>query len=397
MRATDERDFVIVADQVVIGEGREVIRDGALVVHNGRVAWCGTRAGLATTSPTVERYPSCTVLPGFVDAHVHLGLDAGADPAAQFMSASDESLHALMTANARKLLMAGVTSVRDLGTRRGHGVRLREELAAHVGAYPRVLTADSPITAPGGHCWFMGGECPPSMRDAVEERAKLGVDWIKIMVTGGFITANSVPSDTQFDLPDVAAAVEEAHRHGLRVAAHAHSPAGIRMAAEARADSIEHCTWFEDGRLSFDRKLAELVAEHGIAVCPTLSGHARRNDGVVPWRRRREHLRRMRELGIELIAGTDAGIRATPPEAYASSLLPLQDIGMNALEVIELATFKTAQALGIGDVTGSLTPGKDCDAVIVRGDPLANLDYLSNVVAVLRRGILTPVEEGNAT
>ena len=142
-------------------------------------------------------------------------------------------------------LAGGITTVRDLGDRNYITLALRDELAGDPTAGPELLVAGPPITTTGGHCWFFGGEVddPAKVRAAVAERADRGVDAIKVMATGGGLTPGSRRTESQFDRAALDAMVDEAHRRGLPVAAHAHAPAGIADAVDAGVDSVEHCAF----------------------------------------------------------------------------------------------------------------------------------------------------------
>ncbi|MEU0518549.1 amidohydrolase family protein [Streptosporangium sp. NPDC006007] len=379
------RRFALAASQVVTGIDGQIIPDGAVIVRDDIVEWVGRREDLPSGLRPTMKLPHGTLLPGLVDAHVHVAFDAGSDPLGSMTKRSDDELVDLMVHNARTLLASGVTTVRDLGAPSALAFRVKALLAE---SGPRLVVAGSPLTSPRGHCWPMGGECETAtdLSTAIRAQVKEGADWIKIMVTGGFMTNGSDPRLPQFSAELVAYAVAEADRFGVPVAAHAHSPEGIRIAAAAGVRTVEHCTWYEKGELRFDEETARLLAEKQIAVCPTLSAYSRREDGKVPWSDRRKHLTTMRDLGVPLIVGTDAGIRNTPVTSYVASLLPFLDLGMSNLDVIETATARTARALGLGAATGSIEPGKSADLLLVEGNPLNDLTCLNDVVSVITRG-----------
>jgi imidazolonepropionase-like amidohydrolase len=185
-----------------------------------------------------------TMLPGLIDAHVHLGFDAGPKPVATMMADDDTTLILRMRHAAGRALAAGITTVRDLGDRRYLGGVLREWFRAGVvEPGPEILTAGPPITVTGGHCHFMGGEADGELevRRAVRSRVKNGADVIKIMATGGHLTPATNPQLPQYTVAELAAAVDEAHRLGRTLTAHAHGPAGIAAAVTAGVDGLEHC------------------------------------------------------------------------------------------------------------------------------------------------------------
>lgn len=168
-------------------------------------------------------------------------------------------------AAARTALAGGITTVRDLGDRDYLTLRLRAELAADPTAGPELLVAGPPITTPGGHCWFLGGEVddPSQLRAAVAERAEKGVDAIKVMATGGGLTPGSLLHEPQFDRSALEAIVAEARRHCLPVAAHAHAVQGIADAVAAGVDSVEHCSFVTADGVSTDTATLSAMASAG--------------------------------------------------------------------------------------------------------------------------------------
>jgi imidazolonepropionase-like amidohydrolase len=183
-----------------------------------------------------------TLLPGLIDSHTHLVLDASNDPVGHLADTDDEQLLEHCRARARAALAVGITTVRDLGDRRFVTLRLRQELAVHPRRGPQLLVSGSPVTTPGGHCWFLGGEAAgvQGVRAAVRALTARGVDVVKVMVTGGNLTPGSVPWQSQYGPAELRAMVEEAHRAGLAITGHAHGAQGIAEAVAAGFDGIEH-------------------------------------------------------------------------------------------------------------------------------------------------------------
>lgn len=186
----------------------------------------------------------------------------------------DEELLVRMEKNASKLLDAGVTTARDLGSRGMTAIMLREKIKANEINGPRLLCANAPLTVRGGHAYAMGGVCEgvEGVRAEVRKRAAEGVDLVKVMSTGGFMTAGSHPSKARFAPEEMAAIADEARKFGLPVTTHATGTEGIDRAADARFSCIEHCAWISaDGRAKFDPRVARKLVENGIYVCPTVS------------------------------------------------------------------------------------------------------------------------------
>ncbi|MEV0962747.1 MULTISPECIES: amidohydrolase family protein [unclassified Streptomyces] len=388
-------DALVSAGRMLTGPRGRLLPDGAVLVRGGVITDAGPLADVRTRAPDgITRYdhPEGTLLPGLIDTHVHLALDAGPDPVAALLEADDATLRDGMAERAAQLLRTGVTTARDLGDRNGLAIRLRDDIAGGHLPGPRILAAGTPLTGPGGHCWFLGGEVrgEHAIRGMVRRNAAQGVDVIKVMATGGGITRGGPPVwASQFTPAELCVVVEEADRAGLPVAAHAHGAEGIAAAVAAGVATIEHCTWMaRDGFDVREDVVAEIVAK-GIHVCPAASpdwrgfaerfgtGRAAEMFGRLGW---------MRERGVRLIAGTDAGVSRAVFDDFVSSLEFFAHIGCTPAEIIDLATTEAARALGLGGTTGRLEPGHRADLLIVHGDPVRDLRALRRVALVMSGG-----------
>ncbi|MBT2450372.1 amidohydrolase family protein [Streptomyces sp. ISL-43] len=388
-------EYLISAGQVVTGPGGQRLRDGAVLVRGERIVGVGPRPDievLASPEATTIAFPNSTLLPGLIDCHVHLALDAGPDPVTTLLDTDDADLLTGMAERARQLLESGVTTVRDLGDRNGLALRLRDSIAHDGVLGPRILSAGTPLTRPGGHCWFFGGEVDgeAALRELVRRNAQDGVDVIKVMATGGGITKGGPPIwQAQFTTAELRLVVAEARQAGLPVAAHAHGTEGIEAAVAAGVTTLEHCTWMaQDG---FDVRhdlVAEIVAKE-IRVCPAASpdwrGFAQRF-GPERAEEMFNRLRWMADQGVRLIAGTDAGVTHAVFNGFVSSLEFFRHIGLSPAEAIDSATVEAALALGIASDTGRLSPGYRADLLAVTGDPLTNLADLRDVRLVMSAG-----------
>jgi imidazolonepropionase-like amidohydrolase len=354
-----------------------------------------------------------TLLPGLIDLHVHLGFDAGPDPVRQMNADDNLTLLLRMAKAARVALQAGVTTVRDLGDRDYLGVTLRDwyrsELDRTLGRDgapsrpggappaprdigPEILAAGPPITVTGGHCHFMNGEVDGELgiRRGVHERVKRGCDAIKVMATGGHMTPGTNPLAPQFSVPELRAAVEEAHRLNKRLTAHAHATAGIELAVEAGVDGIEHCSFQVEDGLRAEQSLIERIAAARIAVAPTIGRPAwspMPPAFAARMEQRRAIIGRMHRAGCVLVTGTDAGIAGVPHDAAPWQVRAFADAGLSNAEAIRTATAVAAEAAGIGERKGTIAAGKDADLLAVAGNPLESLAAIHDVRAVFRAGL----------
>jgi len=382
-------DEVLTAPRVITGD--QTLADGAVVVGQRTVEWAGPAAELPAQYAGRPRtdYPDATIMPGLIDSHVHLGFDGGPDPVGRMRAETDAQQLVLMLRSARELLGVGVTTARDLGARAYLDVVVREAIADGMAPGPRMVVANSPVTVTGGHCWFMGGEADSEddLRRIVRSHHKHGADLIKVMSTGGFMTGGSAPWYAQFSAEQLAIVVAEARRLDKRVAAHAHGIEGIRRAVEAGVTTIEHCSFVtETNERRFDEQLAAQIAEQGIFVCPTINVNAP-YVAELTGRVAGEHVKKMYDMGVRIIAGADAGINNTPHHQYPGGLAAMvQLLGFTPAQVIAMATTVAAEALGLGSVTGRLAAGYEADLIVVDGDPLADITALGRLRRVMARG-----------
>jgi imidazolonepropionase-like amidohydrolase len=383
-------------------DGEQAIPGGALVLLDG-VRIAGVEPGTAPAPDGCEvlEVPGGTVLPGLVDAHVHLCADGTDGSLDRIQEPSEDGMQAVISQSLRTHLAAGVTTVRDLGDRRYAVLDWRA--ATHDAGYPAVLASGPPITSAGGHCASMGGEAAgeEQLRAAVRERAARGADIVKVMTSGGFATAGTQVMLCQFTQDELEAVVDEAHAAGLPVTAHAHGLPAVQMAMAAGVDGIEHCSFLTDkGIVQSAEDLARLAAA-GIAVCPTLgfagvpspTSNARAVlerqgvtiEQVIEMRQRR--VGEMHAAGVHLVSGTDAGVARTKPHGMLPlSVAALVAGGVSTAAALATATSLAAQACGLGDRKGRLWAGYDADLLVVDGDPVAGIAALSRPLAVFARG-----------
>ena len=404
------------ADNVVIHAGKlvdvdrgVVLADQAIRIADGRIVAVEPWSAASSDEATVIDWSKHTVLPGLMDMHTHLA-DEGqsADPATPLKSnpARDAFIGAK---NARDTLFAGFTTVRDVGVYRGFAdVQLRDAIARGHVPGPRMFVAGAYITVPGG-----GGEItglppgtvvPGTFREGVaateaQIRAKVdhvlghGADFIKILATGAVLTAGTEPGESEYSEAQIRAAVETAAKHGTFVTAHAHGAQGIKDAVRAGVRSIEH------GSLIDDEGVA-LMAKHGTWLVADIYngdyidtvGRAqgwgeeilRKNTETTETQR--EGFRKAVEAGVNLAYGTDSGVY--PHGDNARQFAYMVRYGMTPMQAIRSATIGAATLLRKEKEIGSVAPGKAADLIAVTGDPLADIEVLRRVDAVVKDGVL---------
>lgn len=384
------RQQLLAADQVLPGPAGRRIHNGAVLLQDGTIRAVGPRAAVeGIASPTAERraFPGGTILPGLINCHVHLVLDAGRDP----VQAAADATQAGLAERAGRLLRSGVMTIRDLGDRDGLAIQFRDQ---HTQG-PRIVASGPPITVPDGHCWFLGGatDGEAELRARVRHNVELGADVIKVMASGGQITPKSPPMwESQLTKRELAVVVDEAAKARLPVAAHAHGSDAIAAAAEAGVATIEHCTWMQEGGGGYDLRdeVAEKIAERGIFACVAWPSDWRavmNRFGAARAEAVANRFKWMASHGIRMIPGTDAGTANSSFDDYAGALQLYEHLGFDRERIIEMATTTSAEALGLGGTTGQLTPGLSADLLVTTGDPLSDLANLRQLQLVLVRGL----------
>ena len=389
------------APKLCTGRPDDVLLDAEVLVGGGLIKGVGVRGSQEAEGADVVELDGCTPMPGMVDAHVHLGFDRNVDALTKKSTERDSHLLLRMAENARKLLSAGVTTARDLGGRDFLEVELREAIEEGLALGPHLVVATRPITNTGGHCWYMGDEADDaeSIRRVARENLRAGADCLKVMATGGTMTPVGPPAwQAQFCAGQIKVAVEEAAMRGKFVAAHAHGTAGIKNAVEAGVRTVERCSFAVEGAPTpfareVDMEVVASIVERGVYVCPTLSSVAWRLDecyGPGTLDNLVDRLAKMRAAGVKMVAGTDCGFAVRGVEnrmdGYVEGLEVFAAAGWDNASVIEAATTLAAEAIGLGEITGSLDAGKRADLIAVRGDPLAHLADLRNLELVMVSG-----------
>jgi imidazolonepropionase-like amidohydrolase len=383
---------VFVGARLLDGRSADAITDGVLVTDDkGRIVAAGPASGVSVPKDA-ERIDATglTVLPGIIDCHVHLSLRL--EPVAEQVqrSATDLTVRALLTG--RDFLEAGVTTIRDAGyTPAG----IKRAFASGAFPGPRTQVSCTPLSQTGGHGdgWTPSGailetevsDLPPGIADGVDAvrratrlQIRAGADWIKVMATGGVLSAADTPDASQFTIDEMRAIVEEAKAAGIKgTLAHAEGTAGIKNALRAGITSIEHGDLIDDEGI-------DLMLERGVPLIPTFninfalmdSDRVARGD-VPPWaiekmtylfNKQQVNFRHAVERGVKIVMGTDSFSGMYPP----AELAYMAEYGLGAFRAIQAATSDAAALLGLADQVGTLETGKIADLIAVTGDPLAD-------------------------
>jgi imidazolonepropionase-like amidohydrolase len=372
----------------LMAEPSVVIADGAITAIHGP-------AEPSPAGASIIDLPGLTLMPGLVDTHLHLCFDATGDPIGHLAQADDDMLRQQMAEAARRALHAGVTTVRDLGDRGYLALDLRNrDPASDADPLPTIVAAGPPITTPGGHCHFLGGAASgeAGLRAAVRERAERGVDVIKVMASGGNMTPGSLAHKPQLSAESLHAIVDEAHRHGLPVTAHAHSARSVADAVAAGVDGIEHATFMTASGVDAPEAVIRAIGKQRIAVGWTVGRDPAQPQTVPPQIASRmagliATRRRLYESGAVLVPGSDAGVsRAKPHDVLRFAPDDLARAGLTPAEILWAMTSRAAQACGLGHRKGRIAPGFDADILAIAGNPLQDLAAVRRLRAVYAGG-----------
>jgi imidazolonepropionase-like amidohydrolase len=371
------------------GTGREPIREAAVLLDGDQIAYAGPASGLTSPQPdSTLDLRGAFVMPGLIDAHVHLALSG--EPDSHFTGSDGEAALVILK-NAQRNLAAGFTSVRDLGGWNELEFTVRRGIQGGLFAGPRLCLAGRFISiTESGVDYYPGmyavANGTAAMLAAVREQIKNGADLVKLGVTGAVLVEDGVPGATHLNPDEIATAVAEAAKFGRRVAAHAHGADGIRKAVEAGVHTIEHGTF-----LHHDPGTIRLMAEREVFLVPTLSAGwavlSGDTSAVPDWIIAKSRpiqgdsllsLRMAYEAGVPIANGSDA---ATPLNFHgdnAREIYWMQQAGLPALAALHAATGNAARAVGWDDRLGTLEAGKLADLIVLDRDPLDDLRSLAD-------------------
>jgi len=399
--------FVLKAARLFDSVAGTVIQPGFLTVADGKIQ----SVGGSTIPPgaTVIDLKDSTLLPGFIDSHTHLTFDFdpdynGAQLRGLQRTIPEQAIRS--TENARKTLMAGFTTVRDVGSGDFLDVGLRDSISAGIVPGPRMLVAVHALGSTGGHCddgagfrfGVLNHETGPQdgvinsaddARYAVRFNIKYGADIIKTCASGGVLSPTDdvdVPQLTQAELD---ALVNEAHTLRRKTAAHSHGAEAAKRAIRAGIDSIEHGTFLDDEALM-------MMKERGVFLVPTLTTRIGLEQSTFPPRVRAKAdaavkqqdnmVRRAIALGVRIAFGTDAAVFPHGRNAEEFALLAAD--GMTPAQSLQAGTTAAAELLGLSDKVGALKAGLLADVVAVRGNPVADIKAAKDVIFVMKDGVV---------
>jgi imidazolonepropionase-like amidohydrolase len=391
---------ILYPDWILDGTGALPLGGHAVVVDGGRILSV-TPANAIESRPDDHplRLAHMTLLPGLINNHVHLILPGDNTPFFDMNPLSDVTLSLRAVQNTRTSLSAGITTVRDCGARGVIAIEVRDALAKGWVRGARVIACGWPLTITGGHTRNFGGEADgaEALRVMVRRKISLGADYVKVMASGGG-TPGSLPNHPSYSVDELRAIADTAHMLGKRVVAHCICTTAIENAIDAGVDFIEHAMFTQpNGGVRFDPRVADKLARSGIAVTPTMQVFRDLRD-LLPagperdnWTTRSDAHRavvgELHSRGVPLLAGSDAGWRATAFETFWKELDELVIAGLSPAAAVSTATGAIARAWGY-DQFGLIAPGYIADLVAVEGDLSANIHCLEKVRAVYQRGEL---------
>ena len=398
------QNVYVTADRMLdVATGR-MVQNPAIIIQDGVITSVGARDTLQVPSAAeIVDLPGVTLLPGLIDMHVHIDSDPTLGGFTG-IGLPDAYSSIIAVPNAKATLEAGFTTIRNVGSANWDDVALKEAIEAGKVEGPRIVPAGYSFGATGGHCDITGlapsfnaaspynADSPDEGRKRVREIRKYGAEVIKICATGGVFSHNTEPGQQQLTFAEMKAIADEAHMWGLKVAAHAHGASGIRDAALAGIDTIEHASLVDDAGIAAAKKMGTYFSMDIYNTDYTQAEGAK--NGV-----QEDNLRKDREIaeiqrqnfgkalkaGVKMIYGTDAGVY--PHGDNAKQFAVMVRYGATPLQAIQAATITAADALGKKDKVGVIKTGAFGDLVGVTGDPTKDVTLLEHPTFVMKGGV----------
>ncbi len=406
------KSYVLKAARLFDGKSNSLITPGVVVVTDGKIAGTGSSASVPTEAEVID-LGNATLLPGFIDAHTHLTMTYSEDYARAALDALRKPIPEMAldaSVNARTTLLAGFTTVRDVGSTEYLDAGLRNAINRGVVPGPRMLVAVHAIGATGGHCddtgWregAVGKETGPEVgvingadeaRRAVRLAHKYGATVIKTCATGGVLSLADAVDTPQLTQAELDALVDEAHALRLKTAAHAHGAEGAKRAIRAGIDSIEHGSFLDDEALDLMKQkgtyyvptlmaaqgLSEQI-QKGVPIPPAIKLKA--DDAIAHVH---QTFQKAIAKGVKIGLGTDAAVY--PHGRNAEEFHQMVDLGMKPIDALKAGTSSDADLLGLSSKIGTLETGKLADVVAVPGNPLENIRQTEHVFFVMKEGVV---------
>lgn len=381
--------------QIIDGTGKKPFK-GSFVIENDLIKSItySDQQVIAEENNKIIDATNKFVIPGIINCHVHLGMNAGTHPMKTLASSSQLEVLLLAVQNAKKALKKGITTVRDCGALEYEILVLRDHINNGSFIGPRILASQA-LKMSGGH--FSGRTVDGSLeaKKAVREQIHAGVDFVKLMASGGLGRPNEDWGAPELDIDEMAAAIQEGKKHHLKTAAHAHGKQSILNAIAAGADTLEHVTFL-------DEEVIEHILKNDVVVIPTFQPYYEISvfgaeagmpsymveSAKIVYAEKLPRFQNALKAGIKVAFGTDGGAPLTPAEDVVTEAQIMNEMGMNPMEVIVSYTLNAAKAIGLDNIVGSLENGKLADVVILNNDPLEKLSNLGDVYAVFKDGKL---------
>jgi imidazolonepropionase-like amidohydrolase len=388
--------LAITNGNVIDVETGDAIPDAVVLIDDRRIQRVGRSSDVGLPDGTaVIDVGGGWILPGLINLHGHFSLDGGPSPAKSLEGETELFTAMRATGHARQALETGVTTIRELGSRAGLAVELRDAIAKGHVMGPRIYASGLVLVMSGGHGDYIGRvvDGPEEMRKAIREQIGRGVDVIKLMATGGVA---GTPGNSQirrgFTVDEMRAAAEEAHRAEIKVTAHANNDEGVRDCVEAGLDCIEHGIGLSDATV-------EAMRDRDVPLVSTLSVHQKLlrtppgDEALEEYKRRadrfsearKESFRRAVAAGVRIGAGSDAGTVMTSHDNFVMELELMVACGLSPMDAIRAATSGAADILGIGDI-GALSPSQHADLIVAEEDPRDSIQALRNLTLVVKAG-----------
>lgn len=373
---------------------------GDMIVSDGKIIEiCEPNSQVESDYETVVVCTGKYLIPGLFDCHIHLYLEPFTWDRQKMYENSDEVLMETAEKNAYEMLANGVTFFRDCGGYKGLEFKTAEKFEnMPVGTVPDFLLAGSAICVTGGHSWWMNKECDGAdgFIKGVREVIKEGSDFIKVMLTGGFARKKMAVSHVapncpaQMSLTEAIATVEEAHRREYKVAAHCVGKGGLKVAAEAGIDSVEHGQFFDTSDAEIPEILAKMKSK-GMTLVPTMAAYYKnyvKEEIRDEYKYVDESLKLYYEAGVKIALGTDAGCPFVGYDQARIELIHMVEGGMSCKDAIVAATNNSAELLGVESMYGNLTENMIADILVLKENPMENIYCIKDIESVYKKGVL---------